>query len=412
MGGKKGKKKSKKKKSYTKAQKMAQKRIAAKKTAPKATKTKSTPASTGRAPSKVKTKAQQMATARIAAGKTISQVKAANTKSMRDAAAKRNDAFQAKKATDAANRKLKAQGGTSAQVAKDNKQYGNTFPSGAIGISEAGKKQAAANRAEAAARRTVPAGAIGISEAGRKQAEANKAAAAAKAQAEAKSAAESRRLAAENARRIAAERAAAKAEADRVAAAKKAAEKAAAERKRQAEIARKAEEKRQRQFSTDRLSIGATLKQNPLTDNSYFNLGRNVRIPNEDTASFRKLFKDDLSQITRTDKAFKEGATGVKGFRPLKAFTPDMLSTGPTPLVRQTVERLLPAGLRNISLGSQIFNQGREDSGLTQSLNRVDNTNIGGLSIGFKSPENTDIGARAGRFLSSTFDKVAGCLNI
>jgi len=89
-----------------------------------------------------------------------------------------------------------------------------------------------------------------------------------------------------------------------------------------------------------------------------------------------------------------------------------MLSTGPTPLVRQTAERFLPSGLRNISLASQIFNQGREDSGLTQSLNRVGNTNIGGLSIGFKSPESTDLGARASRFLSNTFDKVAGGLNI
>ena len=51
-GGKKGGKKSssRKKKTYTKAQKMAKARIAAKKSAPKATKTKSTPASTGRAP--------------------------------------------------------------------------------------------------------------------------------------------------------------------------------------------------------------------------------------------------------------------------------------------------------------------------------------------------------------------------
>ena len=190
-----------------------------------------------------------------------------------------------------------------------------------------------------------------------------------------------------------------------------AAKKAAAE-KAAAEKARKAEAKRQVQFDPSRLDPAATLKVNPLTDNNYFNLGRNVRIPNEDTASFRKLFKDDLSQVTRTDKGFQAGDKSLKSFRPLKAFSSDMLSTGPTPLVRQTAERFLPAGLRNISLGSQIFNQGREDSGLTQSLNRVDNTNIGGLSIGFKSPESTDIGARTGRFLSSAFDKVAGGLNI
>ena len=146
---------------------------------------------------------------------------------------------------------------------------------------------------------------------------------------------------------------------------------------------------------------------NPLNSNNYFNLGRNVRIPNENTASFGRLVKDDLSQVTRTDKGFQAGDKGIKSFRPFKAFTPDMVKTGPTPLVRQTVERFLPAGLRNLSLGSQIFNQGREDSGLTKSLNQVDNVNVGGLSIGFNSPESTDIGARVGRFFTGLPAKVA-----
>ena len=39
-------------------------------------------------------------------------------------------------------------GGTSAQVAKDNAQYGNTVPAGSFNISEAGQAQAAANLAE------------------------------------------------------------------------------------------------------------------------------------------------------------------------------------------------------------------------------------------------------------------------
>ena len=82
--------------------------------------------------------------------------------------------------------KAPAQSDTQLQVNLDNRKYGNTFPSGAIGISEEGKAQAAANRAEAAAKRTVPAGSFNISAAGRKQAEANKAAAAAKEQTEAK----------------------------------------------------------------------------------------------------------------------------------------------------------------------------------------------------------------------------------
>ena len=72
---------------------------------------------------------------------------------------------------------------------------------------------------------------------------------------------------------------------------------------------------------------------------NFYNQGRNVRFPNENSARFRDLIKDDFSQITRTDKAFKEGAKGIRGARPLKAFTPNMMKTGPTPLFRQTLER-------------------------------------------------------------------------
>ena len=51
------------------------------------------------------------------------------------------------------------------------------------------------------------------------------------------------------------------------------------------------------------------------------------------------LLADDAKQLTRTNKAFKSGAGGIKGWRPLKAFTPDMVRTGPTPAVRQAFER-------------------------------------------------------------------------
>ena len=72
---------------------------------------------------------------------------------------------------------------------------------------------------------------------------------------------------------------------------------------------------------------------------NFYNQGRNVRFPNENAAKLKDLVKDDFSQITRTDKAFKEGAKGLKGARPLKAFTPRMMKTGPTPLTRQIIER-------------------------------------------------------------------------
>ena len=75
---------------------------------------------------------------------------------------------------------------------------------------------------------------------------------------------------------------------------------------------------------------------------NWWNRGRNVRVGGENTARwFGKggLLADDAKQLTRTNKAFKSGAGGIKGWRPLKAFTPDMVKTGPTPAVRQAFER-------------------------------------------------------------------------
>ena len=71
---------------------------------------------------------------------------------------------------------------TNAQVAKDNKKYGNTVPSGSFGISQAGRDQAAINRGIAAAQKTgipsgknLKSGSFGISQAGKKQAAINRA---------------------------------------------------------------------------------------------------------------------------------------------------------------------------------------------------------------------------------------------
>ena len=80
----------------------------------------------------------------------------------------------------------------------------------------------------------------------------------------------------------------------------------------------------------------------------YINRGRYQQIPDEDTASFGKLFKNDLQQMTRSDDAFKKGKKGFTTLRPLKAFTdPKMRATGPTPLFRQT-PRLLKQGLKAV----------------------------------------------------------------
>ena len=101
----------------------------------------------------------------------------------------------------------------------------------------------------------------------------------------------------------------------------------------------------------------------------YSNQGKNVRVPGEDTASFGKLFKDDLKQIGK----FKNPKTGKleggmlpdprKGYQ-LKQFatfrggiTRTMnpflgkgqgARSGPTPLARQS-GRLIRQGLAKLN---------------------------------------------------------------
>jgi len=83
----------------------------------------------------------------------------------------------------------------------------------------------------------------------------------------------------------------------------------------------------------------------------YINRGRYQQMPDEDTASFGKLFKNDLQQMTRSDDAFKKGKKGFTTLRPLKAFTdPKMRATGPTPLFRQT-PRLVKQGVKAVGKG-------------------------------------------------------------
>ena len=71
----------------------------------------------------------------------------------------------------------------------------------------------------------------------------------------------------------------------------------------------------------------------------WWSLGRNSRVPGEDGASWIALIRDDLNQLAHSDSAFKAGTTSFWSLRPLYAFHPRMIKTGPTPLVRQLVER-------------------------------------------------------------------------
>ena len=109
----------------------------------------------------------------------------------------------------------------------------------------------------------------------------------------------------------------------------------------------------------------------------YANQGKNKRVPGEDTASFGKLFKDDLKQIGK----FKNPKTGKleggmlpdprKGYQ-LKQFatfrggiTRTMnpflgkgqgARSGPTPLARQT-PRLIRQGAKSLAI--RILSRGR-----------------------------------------------------
>ena len=128
----------------------------------------------GKKSKKTKTKAQKMAVANKKKYGGTAKAAAANKAAGKKAAAARHAKFkqtkvqtfggkktsfsksEQKRITDAgysvsgySKAKPNVGAGTAAMVAADNAQYGNTFPSGAIGISEEGKAQAAANIAEA-----------------------------------------------------------------------------------------------------------------------------------------------------------------------------------------------------------------------------------------------------------------------
>ena len=116
---------------------------------------------------------------------------------------------------------------------------------------------------------------------------------------------------------------------------------------------------------------------------NWWNRGRNVRVGGENTARwFGKggLLADDAKQLTRTNKAFKSGAGGIKGWRPLKAFTPDMVRTGPTPAVRQAFERpirsvkglgTVKGGLVSLILNELMNPAPLADGTLTGNMNAV-----------------------------------------
>ena len=88
---------------------------------------------------------------------------------------------------------------------------------------------------------------------------------------------------------------------------------------------------------------------------SWWNKGKNVRIPNEDTASWKTLWDDDIKQVSHSDKAFKSGKTNWKTLRPLKGFTdPKLRGTGPTPIQRQILGRSVKTIKKALPLAGKV----------------------------------------------------------
>ena len=109
----------------------------------------------------------------------------------------------------------------------------------------------------------------------------------------------------------------------------------------------------------------------------YSNQGKNKRVPGEDTASFGKLFKDDLKQIGKFENPKTGKLEGGMLPDPRKGYQLKQFATfrggitrtmnpflgkgqgarsGPTPLARQT-PRLISQGVK--SLAKRILSRGK-----------------------------------------------------
>ena len=84
---------------------------------------------------------------------------------------------------------------------------------------------------------------------------------------------------------------------------------------------------------------------------SWWNKGKNVRIPNEDTASWKTLWKDDVSQIGKVKNKTTGKLTNIPN--PIWSFTKG-LKTGPTPIQRQIVGRSVKTAKKALPLAGKV----------------------------------------------------------
>ena len=254
--------------------------------------------------------------------------------------------------------------GTAAMVAADNAQYGTSFPAGSFGFSDEGKAQAAANIAAARDKTygtNIKSGQV-------------------PGQGGAMSAA---------ARQAAAKQLAAK----------------------------KAEDTRKSTFDPNRalnyakgLNLFNTANiMAPGGDmRSWYNTG------SDPSKSFRQVLRDEKTMSQRTQGVGKGAwnpARGMPGYgsirnvltgKPFNTKFEGGFETGPTEANRRVFNNLSKA-----YIGAQLFKQGQTGSLTDQVVSNTPNVNVGGLSIGFNSPESTDVGARLGKFFTSVPGKVA-----
>ena len=139
---------------------------------------------------------------------------------------------------------------------------------------------------------------------------------------------------------------------------------------------------------------------NPVTN--WFFKGQNTRIPNEATASWGDLFRDDWQQRGKFGKGGSKGGWDLtRGFRPGVPANEGGFMSGPTPLGRQAVLRgldFLKDYAGPTAIGAQLWGQGQEGSALDQATEAMPDLQIGQFGIS-NNPE-TDIGKRVGDYLS------------
>ena len=142
---------------------------------------------------------------------------------------------------------------------------------------------------------------------------------------------------------------------------------------------------------------------------NFYNKGRNVRFPDENNAKLIDLFLDDLKQMTHSDKAFKTATTNIGTLRPFKAFTPNMLKTGPTPLTRQVIERPFRSLFRAGASGLKFLKNNPIVNGLLKS--KVTKTGLFLIDAAFVGQEFYDLFLRPGDNVYTTLHDLYVSIN-